>query len=259
MGIINLTPDSFVESSRATSLAQAKASIESMMKAGADIIDIGAESTRPGARSISVTEELDRLLPLLDWLKDQSIPFSIDTQKTEVMQAVLPFNPSMINDVNGFNAPGALAAVAGHPVDICIMHMQSTPEKMQENPIYTDIVSEIVQFFETRLKACETAGIAQQRIILDPGFGFGKTLHHNLKMLQSLQAFAALGCRLLVGMSRKAMIGAMLNKPVEERLYGSLTAHTVAVLQGADIVRTHDVAATKDALRVLDALRQEIG
>ncbi|MFI4956433.1 MAG: dihydropteroate synthase [Gammaproteobacteria bacterium] len=258
MGILNLTPDSFFAGSRAADLAQAKSSIETMRAEGADIIDIGAESTQPGAAPISVNEELSRLIPILEWLQHQEIPYSIDTQKTDVMAAVLSYKPSMINDVNGFRAVGALEVVADGPMDICIMHMQNNPENMQENPAYTDVVSEILTFFEARLKACDALGIDKHRIILDPGFGFGKTLQHNIKVLQSLQAFSALGCRVLVGMSRKAMIGAILNKPVDERLYGSLTAHTVAFLQGADIIRTHDVAATKDALKVLQALRQEI-
>lgn len=258
MGIVNLTPDSFFGGSRVNSLDQAKSVIEKMWAEGADIIDIGAESTRPGAMPVPLEDELERLIPLLDWLKGRGIPFSIDTQKPAVMSAVLPYGPAMINDVNGFRAAGALEAVAHSSVDICIMHMQKNPEKMQENPIYNDVISDVVDFFNERLAACTAMGIARDRIVLDPGFGFGKTLQHNLKMLQSLPAFSALGCRVLVGISRKAMIGAMLNKPVEERLYGSLTAHTVALLQGVDMIRTHDVAATKDALTILQALRQEI-
>jgi dihydropteroate synthase len=258
MGIINITPDSFYQSSRAQTLTQATSAIEKMWTEGADIIDIGAESTRPGAEVISVDEELDRLLPVLEWIQKQSIAFSIDTQKPEVMKAVLPYKPSMINDVNGFRAEGALSAIANTSLDICIMHMQNKPETMQDNPTYSDVIAEVKAFFEERLRACDAIGIDRSRVVLDPGFGFGKTLQHNIKMLQSLQAFLALGCRLLVGMSRKAMIGAMLNKPVDERLYGSLTAHTVALLQGADVVRTHDVAATRDALTILQALRQEI-
>jgi len=259
MGILNLTPDSFVESSRAHTLSQAKSAIEKMLAEGADIIDIGAESTRPGAELISANEERDRLMPILDWIKDQSIPFSIDTQKPEVMLAALPYKPAMINDVNGFRSEGTLSAIANTSLDICIMHMQNNPETMQDNPTYSDVIAEVRAFFEERLSACKALGIDKSRILLDPGFGFGKTLQHNIKMLQSLNSFTDLGCRLLVGMSRKTMIGAMLNKPVDERLYGSLTAHTVALLQGADVVRTHDVLATKDALTVLQALRQEIG
>ena len=258
MGILNLTPDSFVESSRAINLTQAKSAIERMHAEGADIIDIGAESTRPGAELISSDEELDRLLPILDWLKDQSIPFSIDTQKPEVMRAALPYKPAMINDTNGFQAEGALSAIANTTLDICIMHMQNKPETMQDNPTYSDVIAEVTAFFKERLSACKALGIDKSRILLDPGFGFGKTLQHNIKMLQSLNSFSDLGCRLLVGMSRKTMIGSMLNKPVDERIHGSLTAHTVALLQGADVVRTHDVQATKDAIKVLQALRQEI-
>lgn len=258
MGVLNLTPDSFFDGSRAASLDAAKRAVTSLWEEGADLIDIGAESTRPGAHAISTQEELDRLLPLLSWLNTQSIPFSIDTRKPAVMAAVLPFKPSMINDVCALQAPGALETVAGASVDVCLMHMQNDPEKMQENPQYSDIISEIVTFFKARIFACEQAGIDKSRLYLDPGFGFGKTLQHNIKMLQSLQVFSALGCRLLVGMSRKAMIGAMLNKPVNDRLYGSLAAHTVALLQGADMVRTHDVLATRDTLTVLHALQQEI-
>lgn len=258
MGVLNLTPDSFFGGSRATSLDAAKAAVTQMWQDGADIIDIGAESTRPGAQPISTQTELQRLVPLLEWLQNKAIPFSIDTRKPDVMRTVLPYGPMMVNDINALRAPGALEALATAPVDICLMHMQHDPEKMQENPIYSDVIAEVMAFLEARLTACEQAGIDKKRIWIDPGFGFGKTLQHNIKMLQSLEIFNTLGCRVLVGMSRKAMIGAMLNKPVDERLYGSLTAHTVALLRGADMIRTHDVAATKDALTLLHALQQEI-
>jgi dihydropteroate synthase len=254
MGIVNLTPDSFFEGSRTASFSHAQAEIEKLHRGGADIIDIGAESTRPGAAPVSVDAELDRLLPLLSWLKDQHIPFSIDTRKAAVMRAVLPFNPRMINDVNALQGEGAIEVVAQHTTEVCLMHAQGEPGTMQDNPTYADVVAEVMDFFRERLSACEQAGIAKERVVIDPGFGFGKTLQHNIKMLQSLQTFKTLGCRLLVGMSRKSMIGAMLNKPVEDRLYGSLTAHMVALLQGADIIRTHDVVATKDMLTVLQAL-----
>ncbi len=254
MGVLNLTPDSFFEGSRASTLAQAKSSVESMIADGADIIDIGAESTRPGATLVSVEAECERLFPILDWLAHQSIPFSVDTRKTAVMQAVLPFKPVMINDVNALQAPGALEVLADHPVEVCLMHAKGDPETMQDNPVYTDVVAEVYAFFQDRIAACEAGGIDKRRIWVDPGFGFGKTLTHNLKMLQSLHVFTGLGCRLMVGMSRKRMIGAILNKPVDERLYGSLAAHTVALLQGANMVRTHDVAATKDAVNILQAI-----
>ncbi len=254
MGVLNLTPDSFFEGSRSESLSHAKTAIDILYTEGADLIDIGAESSRPGATSISIQEELDRLIPLLSWLQHQHIPFSIDTCKPAVMQAVLPYGPTMINDIYALQAKDALSVIKNNTVEVCLMHAKGEPCTMQENPQYTDIVSEIMDFFKDRLAACEAAGIQKERVILDPGFGFGKTLQHNIKMLQSLQTFKTLGCRLLVGMSRKMMIGAMINKPVEERLYGSLTAHTIALLHGADIVRTHDVGAMKDAIKVLQAI-----
>lgn len=258
MGVVNITPDSFFEGSRAPSLNEAKVAITRLWEAGAHLIDIGAESTRPGATPVTTHEELERLYPVLEWLQHQSIPFSVDTRNPVVMTAVLPYKPTMINDIYALQAEGALEAVANSSVEVCLMHMQKDPQQMQQNPVYENVVEEIKTFFEARLAACAAAGIDKQRIWVDPGFGFGKTLQHNLKMLQSLPSFEVLGCRVMVGMSRKAMFGAMLNKPVEERVVGSLTAHTVALLQGANMIRTHDVAVTKDAMKVLEALRQEI-
>ena len=169
MGVLNLTPDSFFEGSRASSLAHAKSSIESMMADGADIIDIGAESTRPGATPVSVEAECERLFPILEWLQHQSIPFSIDTRKTDVMSAVLPFKPAMINDVNAFQAPGALEVIADHPVEVCLMHAKGEPKTMQDNPEYTDVVAEVYAFFQDRITACEAAGIDKSRIWLAQG------------------------------------------------------------------------------------------
>lgn len=257
MGIINITPDSFSDGGQYLSAQAAFERAERMVEEGADILDLGGESTRPQATPVSTQEELDRLLPVIEQVKTLGKPISIDTRKTAVMQEVLRLGVHMINDVNALQDEGALELLAQHSAKICLMHMQGEPQTMQQAPAYSDPVPEIHDFFQKRLQACEKAGIIRERIILDPGFGFGKTLAHNLLILQSLSAFHDLGCPLLVGLSRKTMFGQITDKPPEERMASSLTAAVLSLLQGVSIIRTHDVAPTQDAIRVLASLQQE--
>ena len=257
MGIVNLTPDSFsgdgVGSDAACAIAHAQAQIE----AGADILDLGAESSRPGAEPVSAREELDRLLPVLDALRDCGLPLSVDTVKPEVMRTALAAGADMINDIAALRAPGALEAVAASPVAVCLMHMQGEPRTMQADPHYGDVVEEVVGFLAERVAVCEAAGIGRDRIVIDPGFGFGKTLAHNLALLRRLDRFAAMGLPVLAGISRKSMLGQITRKPVAERMPASIAAALLAVQKGAALVRVHDVAATRDALAVLNAIEED--
>lgn len=255
MGILNVTPDSFSDGGRFVCVAKAVEHAVNMVEAGADFIDIGGESTRPGATPISVSEELDRVLPVIEQIKKvTAIPLSIDTRHTVVMKAALEAGASMINDVAALQAAGAMELAAQYQVPVCLMHMQNTPENMQHAPEYDDVVQVVYTFLEQRIRDCLKAGIAKANIWVDPGFGFGKTLEHNLTLLGQLSQFKTLGCPLLVGLSRKRLFGQLLGKPVEQRLYGSLAGVVLSVLQGADIVRVHDVAATKDALVVASSI-----
>lgn len=254
VGIVNLTPDSFSGDGVGSDAARAIAHAQAQIEAGADILDLGAESSRPGAEPVSAREELDRLLPVLDALRDCGLPLSVDTVKPEVMRAALAAGADMINDIAALRAPGALEAVAGSPAAVCLMHMQGEPRTMQADPRYDDVVAEVSGFLAERVAACEAAGIARERIVIDPGFGFGKTLAHNLALLRRLDRFAAMGLPVLAGISRKSMLGHITGKPVAERMPASIAAALLAVQKGAALVRVHDVAATRDALAVLNAI-----
>lgn len=257
MGILNVTPDSFSDGGRFNAPDRALQRVEQMVSEGADIIDIGGESTRPGAQPVSEAEEIERVAPLIEAVRSRfEIPISVDSSKAGVMRAAVAVGADMLNDVRALRDEGALAAVAELDVPVCLMHMQGEPRTMQADPVYGDVVGDVTAFLSGRVQACVAAGIAKDRLLIDPGFGFGKKLSHNLLLLKELHRFKALGVPLLVGISRKSMIGAIVDKPVEQRLYGSLAAASLALWQGADIVRVHDVAATVDVLKICQAVRQ---
>jgi dihydropteroate synthase len=254
MGILNVTPDSFSDGGKFHSLELAVSRAEQMIAEGVDIIDIGGESSRPGVAALSLDEELRRAMPVLYALRDCGKPLSIDTYKPEVMREAIAAGVDMVNDINGFRAPGALEAVADSDCGLCIMHMQGDPQSMQHDPQYQETVCEVTAFLRERMLALELAGIARDRMCVDPGFGFGKTLAHNLALLRHLgQMQAELGVPILAGLSRKSMIGSITGKSVEGRLAGSLAAALAAAAQGAQILRVHDVAETIDALMVWQA------
>lgn len=255
MGILNITPDSFSDGGKYHMLDTALSHAEEMIAAGVDIIDIGGESSRPGSLAVSLKDELDRVMPLVYALRDCGKPLSIDTYKPEVMRETIAAGADMINDINGFRAPGALQAVADSDCGLCIMHMQNDPQSMQLQPEYDDVVAEVREFLRERIGLMEQAGIARERICIDPGLGFGKTLAHNIALLKNTAELqAALRSPMLIGLSRKTMIGALTDKPVEQRMAGSLAGALAAVAHGARIVRVHDVAETVDALRVWQAV-----
>jgi dihydropteroate synthase len=254
MGILNVTPNSFSDGGHYNSFDAALFHAERMISEGAAIIDVGGESTKPGAEPISVEEELERVIPIIEALRDCPVPISIDTSKAEVMKAAMSAGASMINDVNALQDPAALEFAAQTHVPICLMHRQGTSQTMQDNPYYQDVVSEVIAFLQMRVEICLSKGIQKQRLILDPGFGFGKTLTHNIRLLKALKNFSDLGFPILVGMSKKNMIGALLNKPITNRLGGSLALAVWAVTQGVKILRVHDVDATKDALKMMRAI-----
>lgn len=255
MAILNLTEDSFSGDGLASNTEKAWAKAQRALEEGADVLDIGAESTRPGARPIPADEELRRLRPLIERVLPLNVPLSIDTLKPEVMQAVLAMGVDMINDVKGFSTPGAFEAVAPTSAALCIMHMQGEPAHMQENPHYHDPVREVACFLKAQAHCAQTKGIASTRLVLDPGFGFGKTQAHNLALLRGLPELAALGYPLLVGLSRKSLLGQITGAPVDDRLPASLMAAAVATQNGARLLRVHDVKATRQALQVLEAIR----
>jgi len=255
MGVLNVTPDSFSDGGRHTDLRAALAHAERMAAEGAAIIDVGGESTRPGAAPVDVGEELRRVIPVIERLAGRlAIPVSVDTSKPEVMRAAIACGASMINDVAALRAPGAIDAAAESDAAICLMHMQGEPLTMQSEPRYTDVLIEVRDFLRGRVARCVEAGIAASRLVIDPGFGFGKTLEHNLELLRRLPELAADGLPVLAGLSRKSMIGKLTGRPDGDRLAGSLALATFAILSGARIVRAHDVAPTVDALRVVAAI-----
>lgn len=257
MGILNVTPDSFSDAGKYHALDTAISHAEEMIAAGVDIIDIGGESTRPGSQPVSLQDELDRVMPLVYALRDCGKPLSIDTYKPEVMRETVAAGADMINDINGFRAPCALAALAESDCALCIMHMQKDPLSMQLKPEYQDVVADVSTFLHERIAAIAQMNIARDRLCIDPGFGFGKSLAHNIALLKNIgQLQTSLDLPLLAGLSRKSMIGALLDKPVEQRLAGSLAAALAAVANGARIVRVHDVAETVDALTVWHAINQ---
>jgi dihydropteroate synthase len=254
MGIVNVTPDSFSDGGRFFERDRAIAHARRLLDEGADLLDLGAESTRPGAAPVSEAEELDRLLPVLEAVRDAPVPISIDTLKPGVMRTAIAAGASLVNDVNALRAPGAVEAVADGDAGVCLMHMQGEPRTMQHAPHYTDVVAEVKAFLAERVAACEAAGIARERILIDPGFGFGKTVEHNLTLLRDLRALADLGVTVLAGLSRKSTLGRITGRPAEQRLAASLSAAVLAAERGARIVRVHDVAETRDALAVLAAI-----
>lgn len=255
MGILNLTPDSFSDGGLWTDPGVAVEHARRMINEGADLLDLGAESTRPGAPPVPVDEELRRLLPVMRALRDCGVPLSIDTRKPEVMRAVLDAGADMINDVAGFTAPGAIDALRGSSAAVCTMHMLGDPQTMQQAPHYADVVGEVRSWLADSVARLQHGGVDRSRILLDPGFGFGKTVAHNFTLLARLSEIAVDGLPVLVGLSRKSMIGAVTGRAVGERLAGSVAAMLEAVTRGAAIVRVHDVAATRDALAVRAAVR----
>ena len=255
MGILNVTPDSFSDGGRFVTPDDALRQAERMIADGADLLDVGGESTRPGAAAVELAEELERVIPVIECLVAQfDVPVSIDTSKPEVMRAAVTAGAALINDVNALRAPDAIATVADLGVPACLMHMQGEPRTMQHAPQYDDVVADIVDYLGARVAACEDGGIARSRLLLDPGFGFGKTLEHNLALLAGLREFARLGLPVLVGISRKSMLGALTGREVGDRVAASVAAALMAVERGAAIVRVHDVAPTVDALRVWQAV-----
>jgi dihydropteroate synthase len=255
MGVVNVTPDSFYDGGRHASTAAAIAHARRLADEGADLLDVGGESSRPGSDAVSLDEELTRVLPVLDGLRDLELPLSVDTTKPAVMRAAITAGAAMINDITALAAPGAIAAVAASDAAVCLMHMRGEPKTMQAEPIYVDVVAEVREFLAARASACVAAGIARDRITVDPGFGFGKTVEHNLALLRELDAIAALGFPVLAGWSRKSSLGRIAGRGPEERLAASLAAALIAVQHGAKIVRVHDVAATRDVLAVLAAVQ----
>lgn len=262
MGILNVTPDSFSDGGRFLSPAAALAQARQMVADGAALIDVGGESTRPGAQAVSVQEELDRVIPVIEAISAEcAVPISIDTSKPEVMRAAVRAGAGLINDVRALQVDGALLAAAelnAHTsVPVCLMHMQGEPRSMQAQPHYDDVVSEVKAFLAARMDACVRAGIPRERLLIDPGFGFGKDLVHNLQLMRSLSELLTLAAPLVIGVSRKRMIGTLLDDAsVERRLYGGLALASIAVWQGAAIIRTHDVRATCEALRLVNAVKQ---
>lgn len=256
MGILNVTPDSFSDGGRFNHADAMKKQVEEMVSAGVDIVDIGGESTRPGAPPVSLQEELDRVLPAIEWVKRNSdAAVSIDTYKTEVMRQALLAGADLINDVNALQDAGALEVVSQANAPVCIMHKQGNPQTMQSEPCYGDVVTDVKVFLEERVQACLNAGIKEEHILIDPGFGFGKTLEHNIALFRVLEQFTQGAYPVLVGVSRKTMIGALMGGvPVSERMVGSVVAAVVAAQKGAAILRVHDVKETVQALRVAKAL-----
>ncbi len=254
MGIVNVTPDSFSDGGHFYSTDQAIAHAMQLIEQGADLLDIGGESTRPGAQAVSIEEELKRILPVLESLIECGVPLSVDTMKPEVMRAVIQSGADMINDVNALRAEGALQAVTDSEVAVCLMHMQGEPRTMQQSPLYQDVVAEVRTFLDERIVAAEQSGVARNRIVIDPGFGFGKTLEHNLVLLKNLDSFSALGVPVLSGLSRKSMLGALTGLPVEERMVPSVAAAMISAMKGARILRVHDVKETRQALQIFSAV-----
>lgn len=256
MGVVNVTPDSFSDGGKFLGRAQALAHARRLVEEGADLLDIGGESSRPGAQPVSEDEELARLMPVLEALADGSVPLSVDTRRPRVMREALAHGASMINDIEAMSAPGALEAVAASGCAVCLMHKQGDPASMQRAPRYAEVVSEVRAYLAGRIAAARAAGVTQDRIVADPGFGFGKTLAHNLALLKRLPELAGLGVPLLAGWSRKSSLGALTGRPADERLAASLAAALLALLGGARILRVHDVKETRDVVLVWEAWRK---
>ena len=254
MGILNVTPDSFSDGGRYSVASEALYAAEKMAVEGAAIIDVGGESTRPGALAVSIEQELNRVIPVIESISSSvDVIISVDTSSPVVMTAAANAGASLINDVRALNRPGALEAAAETGLPVCLMHMQGNPEVMQSAPFYDDVFVELNLFFDAAIERCISAGISKHKLLIDPGFGFGKTLEHNLILMKRLDEFVMRGLPVLVGVSRKSMIGAILDRPVDQRLYGSLAAASYAVMKGAKVIRTHDVSATVDSIKMLAA------
>lgn len=254
MGVLNVTPDSFSDGGHYSSLDAALNHAEQMISQGVDIIDIGGESSRPGATPLSLEEELNRIMPVLYALRDCGKPLSVDTYKPQVMRQALAAGADMINDINGFTTPGALEAVDENQCALCVMHMQRTPLTMQKDPHYSDVVAEVIEFLKVQVEHILRAGISRQRLCIDPGFGFGKKLEHNVALLKNIGRIeSSLDLPVLAGLSRKSMVGVLTGKAIDQRLAGSVAAALMAVSYGARIVRVHDVAETVDAMKVWQA------
>jgi dihydropteroate synthase len=255
MGVVNITPDSFSDGGRFFGTQHALDHAKRLTAEGADILDIGGESSRPGATPVDLDEELRRVMPVLEKLAGLvAVPVSVDTCKQEVMRRAIAAGAAMINDINALRAPGALEAVAASDAAVCLMHMQGEPRTMQQNPHYDDVVAEVRQYLGGRVQAAEAAGIARDRIVVDPGFGFGKTPQHNLELLRGLSRLVELGVPVLAGISRKSLLGKITGKGVADRVSQSVAAALLAVAKGATVIRVHDVAATRDALLVRNAV-----
>ncbi|MBI1965577.1 MAG: dihydropteroate synthase [Betaproteobacteria bacterium] len=254
MGVVNVTPDSFSDGGMFADAAQAVAHARRLIGEGADIVDVGGESTRPGSAPVPLEDELRRVMPVLEALAGCGVPVSVDTRKPELMRVAVAAGASMVNDINALRAPGAMEAVAVSGAAVCLMHVQGDPKTMQDNPTYGDVVREVRDYLAGRVAAAEAAGIARGRIAVDPGFGFGKNLEHNLALLRSLREFKPLGVALMAGLSRKTMLGRITGRDPQERVHASVAAALLAVQNGAHIVRVHDVAATRDALAVWRAV-----
>lgn len=257
MGIVNVTPDSFSDGGRLVTTQQAVDHALRLIEEGADMLDLGAESTRPGAVPVTIDEELRRVLPLVEALQASNVPLSVDTRKPEVMRAAVAAGADMINDVCALQQVGAFDALADANVAVCLMHMQGEPQSMQANPDYRDVVAEVTDFLVQRVAAAVAKGICRDRLVIDAGFGFGKTLQHNLALLRHLDRLVTLGVPVLAGLSRKSMLGQITGRMVDQRVHASVAAAMLAVQKGAKIIRVHDVAATRDALRVIEAVGEQ--
>jgi len=254
MGVLNVTPDSFSDGGNYTQVDDAVNRALLMQQEGAEIIDIGGESTRPGADLVTLDEELKRIIPVIEKIREQSnVAISVDTSKPQVMQAAINAGADMVNDVNALHAKGAIDVCVKHDIPVCLMHKQGDPQTMQENPVYDNIVSEIKRYLVVRADVCLQAGISSKNILIDPGFGFGKTLENNLSLLKEMRLFSELAYPVLVGVSRKSMFGMLLDREVEDRLAASLAAVVIAYQKGARFFRVHDVTETCDALKVCAA------
>ena len=254
MGVVNVTPDSFSDGGRFLAPDAAIEHALRLIAEGADIVDVGGESSRPGAAPVGVEEETARVVPVVRALRDAPVPVSVDTMKPEVMRAALAEGAAMVNDITALAAPGALPVLAASDCAVCVMHMQGEPRTMQASPSYQDVVREVREFLSARVAAAERAGISRGRLLIDPGFGFGKTVEHNLELLRRLREFCAIGVPVLAGWSRKSSLGRITGRPAADRLAASIAAALIAVQNGAQIVRVHDVAATRDALAVWTAV-----
>jgi dihydropteroate synthase len=257
MGIVNVTPDSFSDGGRHATRDSALAHALRLIEEGADILDIGGESTRPGAAGVTQAEEMERVVPLVAALAGRGVPLSVDTSKPAVMRAALDAGADIVNDVTALQAPGAIATIAASGCGVVLMHMQGEPRTMQVAPRYEDVVAEVVAFLRDRLAAVSEAGITPDRVALDPGFGFGKTVEHNFRLLRELPRLLALGCPVLAGLSRKSMLGAVTGRAVDERVTASVVGAVLAAERGARLLRVHDVAATRDGLRVWESMQDQ--